>query len=96
MQNFQKLKVAAQEIKTAFDAAMYAKDRVAYNQFGLKYGKLAYDTFMEFLPPLETTYVRFRQQFTGLNPLDKEFWQDEEAVRVLYEALEEEGYYACS
>ena len=96
MENIQKLRVAAKEIRDAFNKGLYLKDRTYYRKLGPRFGKLAYDVFIGHIPFVDEVYVEWRQKSCGHSPLELEFWEDEQAVLVLYESLEKEGKYACA
>ena len=90
------LMLAATEIKQAFDRGLYLTDPIYYRALGAAYGQLAFEVFQETDAPLDWSYVLARSRCIDFTPDDVEFWLDDQAILVLCETLEREGYYACA
>lgn len=88
------LKQGVKEIRVAFSNTLYSKEGEYYRSLGPKYGLLAYEIFKTLDPALPWAYVHSRAKSIGFTPDDLEFWNDEQAVLVLFETLEKAGFYA--
>jgi hypothetical protein len=93
----EQLRNAATEIKSAFEQGLYLKDPEYYYSLGKKHGQSAHEIFRELDPDLPWAYVQSRAKSIEFLPDDLEFWLDEQAVLVLSEILNRDGYfYACA
>jgi hypothetical protein len=88
--------LAASEIKEAFDQELYWKNPEYYRSLGPAYGQLALEVFKEVNPPLDWCYVLTRSKSVDATPDELAFWQDDQAILVLRESLENEGCFYAS